>query len=139
MNIQPIVDVIDNQPYSRINKVLFLSPALRTSTKRSRSAYEEDDSSPPDSIPSKFSTPEDDLPPPTRYARLRRRIGERRRLDVERELVGPLYKALKGSTELFRVQEGPSDVRMAFLGKDGLDDAPTPPGTPERKRKRRIA
>jgi hypothetical protein len=110
---------------------------LRTSTKRSRSTYEEDDT-PSEFIPAHFSTPEDNLPPPTRYARLRRRIGERRRLDIERELVGPLYEVMKNNTELFKVQEGPSDVRMAFLGRDGLDDAPTPPGSPERKRRRRI-
>jgi hypothetical protein len=106
---------------------------VRVASKRSR---DDDDEEPSADIPEKFSTPEDDLPRPTRYHRQRRRTNERRHVEVEGSLVDPLREALKGCTDLFKVQEKPSDVRMAYLGRDGLDDAPTPPASPSRKRMR---
>jgi hypothetical protein len=100
-----------------------------------RSRVDDDEDTPAD-IPEKFSTPEDDLPRPTRYYRQRRRINERRRVESEGSLVDPLREVLMGCTDLFKVQEKPTDVRMAFLGRDGLDDAPTPPASPSRKRRK---
>jgi hypothetical protein len=106
---------------------------VRVASKRSR---DDDDEEPSADIPEKFSTPEDDLPRPTHYHRQRRRINERRHVEVEGSLVNPLREALKGCTDLFKVQEKPSDVRIAYLGRDGLDNAPTPPASPSRKRRR---
>lgn len=77
--IQPVADVIFDQPYCRIGKVLVLSPPVRVMSTRSRD--DEGDDTPAD-ISEKFSAPEDD-PRPTRYSRQRRRTNERRRVEVE--------------------------------------------------------
>ena len=98
--------------------------------KRSCSEYEDND------IPAQFVTPEDDLPPRTRYHRKHRRIYERRRVEVEPPFVDTLRNIFAMNSNIFKVQERPSDVRIARLGKDRLDDAPTPPGSPMRKRRR---
>ena len=59
-------------------------------------------------------------------------------MEVEPLFVNTLRDIFAMNSNVFKVQERPSDVRMAHLGKDGMDDAPTPPGSPMRKKRRMI-
>ena len=131
--MQPVVDVINGDSYTKVGNLLMLAPLPSKTLKRTRSELEE--------VAAKgdferYETPEDELPPVKKFRRDRRLVCERRRTEVEESLVEPLREAMKKNVGLFAVQRRPTAARMRFLGKDGLDDAPTPPDTPPSRRRR---
>ena len=128
-------DFINGDTYVRVGNMLLLAPPTpscptRNIKRRWSSSLDHDNA--PWSDVERFSTPEDDLCRPRVYRRLRRLAVERRFTEVEDELVEPLHDVLKSEEGLFAVQDRPSDVRISYLGRDGLDDSPTPPTTPRK-------
>ena len=118
------------ETFTRVGNVLLLTRDSPASLKRNRTLLDVEDEGEVPFIPLEFDTPEDSINPLFRYTRNRRCEWERFRADEEDDTFRPIRTAFAHNEEWFWVQEGPSGIRMSFLGKDGLDDAPTPVSSP---------